>query len=234
MTPPHTKACLPPANNQFPRLTIAPMLRIAVITGLLAAAALLFWTFPLFHVVPLEQAEASRAAEAFNAPESAQALWTEKLEPHFDAAADAAEVVAALRRDPQQARREFGRTVGLSRSTLLFVRGHGTVASIDGRLAAIALADGDEEADVALVVGPVTGNAVRDAPGLVASGDFANSQHFNDLARELNLLAERGPVAKLRNSAKVGRTVTFVACGEIAGDEVRWPLKLVPVAVAIE
>jgi predicted lipoprotein len=87
---------------------------------------------------------------------------------------------------------------------------------------------------VALVVGPVVGNAVRDASGLLSTGDFADSQHFNELATELNRLAEEGPVTDLRSSAEVGRTVEFVACGEIVGGRIRWPLKLIPVSATVE
>jgi predicted lipoprotein len=210
------------------------MTRLFVALGTFAAAALLFWQFPLFHIVSLEEFEAARTAESFDAREYAKDFWVKKLVPHFAEAVDAAEVVAALRRDPQQARREFGRTVGLSRSTLLIVRGQGTITSVDRRTVGVALVDGATEPDVALVVGPVVGNAVRDASGLLSTGDFADSQHFNELATELNRLAEEGPVTDLRSSAEVGRTVEFVACGEIVGGRIRWPLKLIPVSATVE
>jgi predicted lipoprotein len=210
------------------------MPRVAIILGVLGAAALVAWRFPLFYIVPLEQAAASRRAEAFDARAYALKFWETRLAPEFESANDAAEVVAALRSDSEEARRQFGRHVGMSRSSLLFVRGRGTIVSVDNRAVGVTLTADSAEPDIVLVTGRIVGNAVRDATGLLSAGDYANSQHFNDLARELNLLVEAGPVKLLQAGAKPGGAVQFVGCASLAGGRMAWPIKVIPLDVTIE
>ena len=78
----------------------------------LAALAGLLWCFPLFHVVPLKQAQAAREEAAFNGAEFVNTFWNERLIKSLDRAADAKQVVTAIAANPQQAREQYGRTVG--------------------------------------------------------------------------------------------------------------------------
>jgi predicted lipoprotein len=210
------------------------MPRIAFVIGVFAAAALVAWRFPLFYIVPLEQAAARRQAETFDAQAYALKFWETRLAPELESANDAAEVVAALRSDSEDARRHFGRQVGMSRSSLLFLRGRGTIVSVDNRAVGVALTADSAEPEIVLVTGRIVGNAVRDATGLLSAGDYANSQHFNDLAGELNLLVEAGPVKLLQAAAEIGGAVQFVGCASLAGGRVAWPIKMIPLDVTIE
>ncbi len=141
-------------------------------------------------------------------------------------------VLAAFHDSPEQARTQFGRSVGIGRSTLFFVRGSGTIAAIDNKQIVVALTDDASGPHVALVTGLLFGNTVRDATGLLHGDDFPNSQQFNEISAELNRTIETTVLPPLKERAKVGDAIEFVGCGEVT--EVPRdiaPLKLVPLEV---
>ncbi len=210
------------------------MNRLTSIISVVVLGVGVTWQYPLFHVVPLKKVAAERLAASFHAAKFADEFWQGRLTPKFEAAADAATVLAALRDNPRQAREKFGRQVGVSRTAYFFLRGRGTILSIEKQGVAVALNADSRSADVMLSTSPVFGNAVRDATGLLLSADFPNSQHFNELANELNRLAEAHAVTRLKTDAKSGRTVEFVGCASITGDKFAAPLKVTPVSVVIE
>lgn len=82
-------------------------------------------------------------------------------------------------------RPQSGRTLGLSSSTLFFLRGSGHVVSVSKKGVAFALKDGGDTADILLPTGLLFGNAVRDGTGLLDASAFPNSQNCNDLSTEL-------------------------------------------------
>src|SRR5690606_32929549 len=127
-------------------------------------------------------------------------------------AAEASAVLAAFKQDLTAARDKFGHQVGVSRTAHYFLRGSGAVVAVDEKGVRIELAaDGEGGgAEALLTTGPVFGNAVRDATGLLPPGELANSQHFNALAVELNRLVEAGPIQRLKDQAAVGQMVRFV------------------------
>jgi predicted lipoprotein len=211
------------------------MKRLAIIAALVAAAALVAWFFPLFHVVRIEQAAANAAQQEFNAAKFAEAFWNERLVPALDKAVDVEALLKALRENPTEARKQYGRTLGVSRQTVYLVQGSGTIVTVDKKAIGVALTQNVAEADIALQLGPLFGNAIRDVTGLIRPGDFPNSQHFNDLAAELNRLAETKVMTPLAADAKVGRLVQVIGCVELANDdEPDKPLPVIPVQVQFD
>lgn len=194
-----------------------------------------FWFVPLFHIVPLHETQIRQSQAGFNATNFAAAFWHEKLLPALDRAADAGQVLAALSADPQKARAQFGRKLGMSSSTLFFLHGTGHVVAVKKTSVALALKNGDDTADILLPTGLLFGNAVRDGTGLLDASAFPNSQNFNDLSAELNHIAETTLLPQLREQAKVGATISFTGCAEIDDEDTDVkPLKVIPVAVKIE
>jgi len=206
---------------------------IAVITlGLLAG----FFRFvPLFHLVPLRQMQKQEAQAEFTATNYATTFWDEKLQKSLDRAADASKVLSALTADPQKARTQFGRTLGVSSSTLFFLRGTGRVVSVTKKGVVLALKDGDGTADILLPTGLQFGNTVRDGTGLLDASAFPNSQNFNNLSTELNRIVETTVLPQLREQAKVGAKISFAGCAEVDEDDAGMkPLKVIPVSVKLE
>lgn len=208
----------------------------AVATSLaLVLFAGVFWFVPLFHIVPLHQTQAQQSQAEFNATNFAAAFWQDKLLPSLDRAADAGVVLSALAADPQKARAQFGRKLGMSSSTLFFLRGTGHVVAVKKNSVALALKNGDDTADILLPTGLLFGNAVRDGTGLLDASAFPNSQNFNDLSAELNHVVETTLLPQLREQAKVGATISFAGCAETDDEDTDVkPLKVIPVAVKIE
>jgi predicted lipoprotein len=208
------------------------MNRTAIIIGIGLLGAGLLWRFPLFHVVPLKQASTEPIASTFNVRDFAQRYWRDRLAPRLADAHDAVTVLAALDANVQQARSEFGRTVGLGRSSYFLLRGKGVIVSIEKNGIGVALS-GASDPDLLITTGPVFGNAVRDAPGLLSAGDFSHSQHFNGLAAELNRLVENRVAKPLSGQAQVGRKIRFVGCVEMLGERPTKPLKVIPLEAAV-
>jgi len=210
------------------------MSRIAITAGVLLAGAGLLWKFPLFHVVPLEKTATQQQGAAFNAKAFAEGFWRTRLIPRLANAHDAATVLAALGANPQQARSQFGRAVGIGRSTYFLLRGEGTIVSIEKNKLGVTLSASAGDPDVLITTGPVFGNAVRDATGAISAGEFSRSQDFNELAAELNLLAEDRIEKPLSKQAQVGRKVRFVGCIELQSEKPTKPLKVIPLEASVE
>jgi predicted lipoprotein len=205
--------------------------RLAVV-AVLAGVGL--WRFPLFHVVPLRApASAADAAAAFDAPAFAARFWAERLQPACARATAAAVLVADLRREPAAAIDQHARKVGIGGTAGFFVRGEGRVVAVERNLVVLAIGD-DPAATVALQTGPVFGNAVRDATGLIDVNAVPSLEAFNALSAELNRLVETRVQPALRERAKPDVHVAFAGCTEanepVAGRPV---LTLVPVLVEV-
>ena len=136
---------------------------------------------------------------------------------------------------PKQIREKFGRTVGVSSSYFLFLRGAGRVISVDSDNIGLSLTNEGDEADLLVPLGPVFGNAVRDGIGLLDSSSYPNAQEFNDISAALNNMVETNVLPHLQRIATVGKRVRFAGCAEVNDeDQDLKPLKLVPISVEAE
>lgn len=207
------------------------MKRSIVIVAALIVGACFTWAFPLFRIVPLEQAVAAKTAN-FDAATFAPEFWEKLLVPSFEQAHDAAEVIAAIKDDPEEARKSFGKAVGIGRVYFYFLRGEGTVVAVEKNGVAVNVVAPDEEADVVLKTGLLFGNAIRDATGQLRPSDYANSQDYNAISKELNRIVQEKVQPTLKNDSHVGRKIRFVACAEVrASSRQLLPLAMVPLAV---
>lgn len=193
------------------------------------------WAFPPFRIRSWQAVKAQLAGAQFNPKNYVDAFWQERLHPSFDQAADATKLLAMIAERPQQVRETFGRTVGISSSYFLFVRGVGRVVSVTDDAIGLAVNSTGDAADISVPLGLVFGNAVRDGTGLLNSSSFPNAQEFNDISAELNQIVETKVQPELQGIAKVGTRVQFVGCVEVADEaEDLQPLKLVPIFVKTE
>lgn len=210
------------------------MHRALIIAGALVAASVLTWFFPLFHIVSRSSLKSAQAAAEFQAADYVKSFWTERLTPALGEANDSVAVLNALRENPAQARTEFGRTVGLGRSTLYFVSGKGTIISIDNKAVGVSFGSGVKDPEVSISTGLLFGNTARDATGLLNGSEFPNSQQFNEISTELNRTIEATVLPKLKKQAKVGDEIHFVGCAEVTTlPRDISPLKVVPLQVSI-
>jgi predicted lipoprotein len=210
------------------------MKRSALVAALLIAAGVV-WRFPLFHVVSLGETPSVNPGEKFSPAEFAESFWIERLLPSFGESPDVAIVLAALRENPKQADQQFGRTVGVSRSRLLCVRGEGTIVSIDREGVGVSIENAKGPADIVLHNSLLFGNTVRDATGLLDAGEYSDSRQFNEISAELNRIVETKVIAKLNEGAKVGKPIKFFSCGLLPPDSNNAvPLRIIPLDVEFE
>jgi predicted lipoprotein len=204
-----------------------------LISGLVVAG--FCWAFPPFHIRSSKQVKEQIASTQFNATNFIERFWNDQLLQATDRAADVEKVLAMIAVQPQAAREQFGRSVGISSSYYFFLRGTGRVVSVSDDNIGLSLKAEGDEADVLVPLGLVFGNAVRDGTGLLNSSTFPNAQEFNDIAAGLNNLVETRVLPELQRLAVVGKRVQFVGCVEVADEEQDLkPLKLVPISVKLE
>jgi predicted lipoprotein len=207
------------------RKTVRALLVAAVIAGL-------WWMFPPFHIRSLKATRAAQVAGQFSAADFVGRFWAEKLLPATTQAADVAKVLEVLSVEPQKVREQYGRTVGVSSSYFLFVRGAGRVVDVSEDTISLAVRSTGDVVDVSMPLGLVFGNAVRDGTGLLDASSYANAQEFNDISAALNSIVETNVLPHLQHMAAVGKRIQFAGCVEIGDEEQDFkPLTVVPVLV---
>jgi len=198
----------------------------------LALLGALSWMCPPFHIRSLKAVRAVAEDQQFNAADFASSFWEEQLLPAVEQASDAAAVLERITADPKSVREQFGRTVGVSSSYYLFLRGQGRVVSADENSIGLRLTPDGDEAQIVIELGFVFGNAVRDATGLISAGHYPNAQEYNDISAALNGIVETNVLPQLQKIAQVGSRIRFAGCVEAEDEEVDLqPLKLVPVLI---
>lgn len=203
-------AAKPPEAPPLPRRWVAP-------TILGGAFVVLFVLFPPFRVVPLKDPSALPSAAGFDAPAFAATFWTERLQPAIlTEGTDLATLVRDLRADPAAARATHARTVGIGGRAYYLVRGSGRVVDRE-RSALLIEPEGTPGARVALRTGPVFGNTVRDASGLLEVNEFPGLTEFNALAAALNTLVEEHVLPALAADLPENATLAFSGAVEVPG-----------------
>ena len=195
-----------------------------------AVVASLCWLFPLFHIIPLERAAKDKAAATFDPKAFAEKFWNKQLLASLEKAVKSEVLLPAIQSNAAEAKKKFSRNVGVSESYTYFISGTGRVLAVNDDEISLAVTEGTTNAEVALQVGLLFSNAVRDGTGLLSVNDYPNSQDFNAISEALNRIIEERVLPKLRETAKVGATIHFVGCAEVNDESTDLkPLKVIPV-----
>ena len=191
--------------------------------------------FPPFHIRSNKARQESIAETTFNPAGFVEKFWTERLLPASSKAADAAKVLAVIAESPGKVREQFGRTVGISSSYGIYIRGSGRVVSVTDDTVGLAVLSKDGVADVTIPLGFLVSNIVRDGTGLLDSSSYPNAQEFNEIAAELNKIVEEKVMPEVKRVAVVGKQLEFVGCVEVEDEETDLkPLEVVPISVKAE
>lgn len=196
----------------------------------MVALAGLCWVFPLFHIVPLERAAKEKSAAVFNPTEFAEKFWSERLLKSLDQVTPADALLPAIRASAADAKKKFGRSIGVSESYTYVIAGSGRVVAASDDEIALVVTPGVTNAEIVLLSGLLFGNAIRDGTGLLNVNDYPNSQDFNAISEALNHLVETRVQPQLREIAKIGATIRFVGCAEVNDESSDLkPLRVAPV-----
>lgn len=200
----------------------------------IAVIAALGWLFPLFHIVPLKTVTAEKAAVTFNATGFAESFWTNQLSLATGKAVKAEALIPAIDADAGSAKTNYSRSVGMGDAYFYFLSGTGKVLAVSDDEISLAITSRATNAEVAIELGLVFGNAIRDGTGLLNASDYPNSQDFNDLSAALNQMVETNVLPKL-HGVKVGAMVTFAGCAEVDDESSDLkPLKVIPIQATVE
>jgi predicted lipoprotein len=206
----------------------------AIIIGLVVLA-ILWWAFPPLHIRSLKKIRAAEASQQFNVTNFVADFWRDQLLPATAHATEATKLVAAIAASPQQAHKQFGRSVGISSTYYFFLRGSGRVVGVSADSIDLSLKDAGDVVDISVPLGPVFGDAVRDGTGLLSPSDYPNAQDFNGISAALDHTVETQVLPELQSLAKLGARVQFAGCAEVDDESQDLkPLKLVPVLVKPE
>lgn len=140
-------------------------------------------------------------------------IWEPKVLPLFETkAVDIGQVIDLLKKDPDQAGKQFGHRPDVEGSAWNFVvkgTGHITVANTESKAGTleIALESGNK---VTLQIGPVIrGSAIRDVLPFFSFKDVTNQIEFSQVSRALNDQAMANVKAALSPVPTVGSIVEF-------------------------
>jgi hypothetical protein len=203
----------------------------ARLAGAILAAAILLRIFPPFHIHPLANSDSGPVMVSSTAAMRgvAEQFWNKKLVTPAVQPTDVRTLLAALHANPTTAGQQYGHTAELGGHPFYFVSGEGHVASVDHTGVWLAV-DAGTPAKVVLLTGPIFGNALRDATGLLDIRYFSFSA-FNSLSEELNRLAETRGESTLGSHVEPGSSLDFVAAGEVDDRGGTVTLELVPIRV---
>ncbi len=196
------------------------------------AGILLLILFPPFHVRPLGVVAAA-APGTIDVPRFAQRFWLEKLTQPAVTPIDVREVSKLLDDPRAAAHTRLGHRAGLGGKPYFFVSGQGSIVAIEP-MGVWMSADGSHRRQLLLPTGPIFGDALRDATGVLRLDDFTSSD-FNSLSTDLNRRAEAQVQTLLSSSLRPGNRIGFVAAAAI--DDAMAPepfLRIVPVRAWIE
>lgn len=196
------------------------------------SAALLFYFVPLFHAVPLTQHLNNSEQPAFDSGKFVEQFWGNALFKASQNAVPLSEVLQAINHDPQQAAQRYGQRLGLSAKVYYLVQGHGSVMQQHQEQVLLQL-EADPGQQVAIEIGPIFSNAVRDASGLLKVSQFANTQQFNAISAQINLKIEQQVLPKLQHpELALGAELHFSGALELDENrEAPNPLLLIPVSI---
>lgn len=195
-------------RKELPRSRL--FLRFALVIGAACCGAF----FPLFRIVPLTPPSSSDASatapDVFNPATKAAAIWSHDLPAAAAHATELPQLITALRTQPDDAKTKFSKSSGLG-AAYFFVRGSGKVIKRERNVLHVAI-DGAPSEIVALRIGPIFGNTVRDGCGFLDLNNFPGLTEFNALSSELNALVEKNILPLLRERALEGTEITFAGC----------------------
>jgi len=215
-------------------------------------AALLCIVGSSIELRSLEARRAEQRAELFNPAQYARDFWDQRLGDVLETALSAEQMIGLFNKD-MEAAVSMGRTLGQSRVHAYLLEGKGWVVSIDNKGLRVSVTGPESDPEVLICAGSyISGNAVRDASGLIDVSAFSDTMKFNRISSEINKIVVQEVIKPFQEKGpQVGMTVAFIGAAEVseeATQEVRFGercrgsesdpsyhlLKIVPIQLRLE
>ncbi len=167
----------------------------------------------------LEQRRARMKASQFDAAHYARDFWDAGLPKMLDQSSEARSLVHLFNTDMDRAI-EQGQTLGESRVHAYLLQGSGSIVAVDKKGIVLKLADSDPGALIRISTGLfISGNAIRDASGLVDVSTFSDTMKFNRISTEINKIVVTEVIKPfLTESPTPGQRIRFIGAAEVAED----------------
>jgi predicted lipoprotein len=210
----------------------AKMITWMVAGGLIIGVSVMF---PPFKIVSLEENRNRLNTGVFDPLVFARQFWQNELPQALKNAADAQEVLNAIRNNPVQAKSRYGRVIGLGGPCYYFLKGSGTITAIDTRQIKVSLDRQDSNDEIILLTSMIFGNEVLDATNIISRNQFKKINDYNAISTEINQMVEKQITEPFLKQAKTGDTIHFIGCSTAITDEdSAFPMQLVPVKLEVE
>lgn len=197
------------------------------IKTIMGIAALLLLLFLSLDIRKLDGYLAGQPAAAFDAATYAREVWDREMPTATREAPEIETIIGMLETDPENAFRESGRQLGISKTWYFMVRGRGFIDSVGEENLFVTLDSGER---VRVATSFIFGNTVRDGSGAVDIDDFVNMTDFNNVSVALNRLVKDEVVSELMRWAGPGKTIKFAGAFEISEEHFDVPsIRIIPV-----
>jgi len=165
----------------------------------------------------LEEKRAEEQAERFNPAQYARDFWDQRLGSVLETALSADQLIGLFNRDMEAAVGE-GRTLGRSRVHVYLLKGDGKIVSLSKDGLCVSVAGPKSDPEILICAGSyISGNAVRDASGLIDVSAFSDTMKFNKISFEINKIVVQEVIKPfLAKGPQAGMTVRFVGAAEVA------------------
>jgi len=219
---------------------------------LVIVAALLLLVGSSIELRSLEAKRAEQRAERFDPTQYARDFWDQRLGDVLETALSAEQMIGLFNDDMETAV-SMGRTLGQSRVHAYLLKGQGRIVSIDNKGLRVSVTGSESDPEVLICAGSyISGNAVRDASGLIDVSAFSDTMKFNRISSEINKIVVQEVIKPFQEEGpQVGMTVAFIGAAEVseeATQEVRFGerrqdsesdpfchlLKIVPIQLSLE
>ena len=165
----------------------------------------------------LEAKRAEERAERFNPAQYARDFWDHRLDGARETALDAEQLIGLFNTDMEAAVRK-GRTLGQSRVHAYLLEGKGKIVSLGADGLRVSVASPHASPEILICTGSyISGNAVRDASGLIDVSAFSDTMKFNKNSFEINKIVVQKIIKPfLDTGPEAGMTVRFIGAAEVA------------------
>ena len=200
----------------------------------------------------LETKRAEELAQRFDPAQYARDFWDQRLESVLGTALNVGQMIDLFNQDMQGAISK-GRTLGQSRVHAYLLKGKGKIVLIDKEGMSVSIKGSESNPEVQICAGSfISGNAIRDASGLIDVSAFSDTMKFNRISSEINKIVVSEVIKPFQEKGpQVGMSIGFVGAAEVSeeatqeirlGDRRRGSesdpsyhlLKIVPIQLTLE
>jgi ABC-type multidrug transport system fused ATPase/permease subunit len=181
---------------------------------------------------PLNRVLEERQLNEFKPREYARYYWDKVLADEAVKSVDASELIDLLRKNPDRAFKQYGKTLGISDVSNFLMKGRAQVNAVFEEFMELMLCNSKDR--LYLKTGMVFGNILRDCTGKIKMDDFTKSMDFNNISVEINRIVNIEIIPELKQKVMPDDFVYFEgATGVLKGTTDSIKIELIPIRIIL-